>query len=659
MPPKRAGNGEPGVGERDPGSTVPAASGSIPAGPRADGPPNVAARTVPEPAGLDPSDLDRSGLDPSGTGPYTGEPEQIAPRYIEHPRAAASGSDAGPEDREAGPTSAGLTQSGAGEEGDLPPRFAIDAPPVLPRMRADAASAGEAAGAEPLPEDDAAAVRESGAERARAPHASNADGTAAPKSPARHAAEGTIGTVRAVLDRGERNGPQPQHNDLPQEAASGPAGERGTGTPEVAGRTSVIGTVRSALRRMFSPQVRLEPMKAEVQSAPDENRAVQDAPRSRVRSAEPRAAWLPGDPRTNGHAEEAERSHEPHDEADGNIVPSAVLRSRDTTVWDPGSGNGHGRAVEHDAGLDLSPPVRGAASEIGAGRDLAAAHHNARAAERAAVESRGGLARVRELIRSVVRPRGAARTESYGPGHPGSNEAPSRGEVPHDGGSHRPSVNGRSGRSGETPGARAVIETVNRLTDRSAAGELRLPTVAVRGAQPVPADAGTRRGDATHASSAGRREEPIVAAMQEMAVRRGKESAERRGSNGSERHDRQSPEHRMREHRSVVRRDESHVRSMLEQVGGREAAGIEVPKQASLQPVRLHHSRRESMLHEKGGVAPGAPNSTTPSVKISIGRIEVRAAERKEPPAPQPRTATRGPELSLSEYLKQRNREHR
>ncbi|MBS1912833.1 MAG: hypothetical protein JST22_12670 [Bacteroidetes bacterium] len=649
MPPKRAGNGEPGVGERDPDSTVPAASGSIPAERRAEGPPSVAARAASE----------SPGFDPSGSEPYTGEPDHIVPRYIEHPRSASSGGDAGPEDREAGATTVSRTQSGVEDRVETPLRFAFDAPPVLPRQHADAANTGEAVDAHLPPDSDAEARRDFDAGSVRTPRSFDGDETAEPGSSVRHSAEGVPGTVRAAPDRGERNSPPPAHENRPREESYVPGREPGAVAAEGAGRTSVIGTVRSALRRMFSPHVELEPMKAEGPGVSGESRAVHDTARSRARSAEPRAAAVSDGAGAIGDMHEPTRAYQPYGGADGMVVPSAALRDRETAASDSGGTNGRERVQEHDAELGLSPPVRGLASEIGAGRDMAAAQHNARAAERAAVESKGGLARVRELIRSAVRPRGGARTESRGAVHRASDEGASRGEASNDGGLNRPSVNGRSGTRGETPGARAVIETVNRLTDGSAAGELRLPTAAARDGRPIPADAGSHRGDGVHAPAAGSREERVAATMQAPAKGQGKQPAERGVGDGSERRVQESPEHRMREHRSVVRRDESRVRSTLEQVGGREAAVIGAVKQAGLQPVRQHHSRRESLLHEKGSGVPGATNAATPSVKISIGRIEVRAAERKEPPAPQPRTTTRGPELSLSEYLKQRNREHR
>ncbi len=87
------------------------------------------------------------------------------------------------------------------------------------------------------------------------------------------------------------------------------------------------------------------------------------------------------------------------------------------------------------------------------------------------------------------------------------------------------------------------------------------------------------------------------------------------------------------------------------------SAGHELqPPQAgsdNLAPARAHQVRQAEAVHEARRAA-----ESTPAVKISIGRIEVRAPESTTPPQHRQRTAPQpsGPKLTLSEYLKQRNR---
>jgi hypothetical protein len=52
---------------------------------------------------------------------------------------------------------------------------------------------------------------------------------------------------------------------------------------------------------------------------------------------------------------------------------------------------------------------------------------------------------------------------------------------------------------------------------------------------------------------------------------------------------------------------------------------------------------------------PTAAPKPTPTIKVTIGRIEVRAIMPPAPPAPRTKPARTGPTLSLEDYLKQRN----
>jgi hypothetical protein len=68
---------------------------------------------------------------------------------------------------------------------------------------------------------------------------------------------------------------------------------------------------------------------------------------------------------------------------------------------------------------------------------------------------------------------------------------------------------------------------------------------------------------------------------------------------------------------------------------------------AHRETARLMSGEHEATLKE--------PLSSTPTIRVTIGRVEVRAIQ--PPMSPQPRTtpARRGPALSLNDYLKQRN----
>lgn len=61
----------------------------------------------------------------------------------------------------------------------------------------------------------------------------------------------------------------------------------------------------------------------------------------------------------------------------------------------------------------------------------------------------------------------------------------------------------------------------------------------------------------------------------------------------------------------------------------------------------------ESATHPPGQSA--AMPEPTPTIRVTIGRIEVRAITPLAPPAPRPTRTKTGPVLSLDDYLKQRN----
>jgi hypothetical protein len=59
-------------------------------------------------------------------------------------------------------------------------------------------------------------------------------------------------------------------------------------------------------------------------------------------------------------------------------------------------------------------------------------------------------------------------------------------------------------------------------------------------------------------------------------------------------------------------------------------------------------------MAERGRPAAAEPSSRRPTIRVTIGRVEVRAVLQGTPP-PQPAAARRGPALSLDDYLARRN----
>jgi hypothetical protein len=67
--------------------------------------------------------------------------------------------------------------------------------------------------------------------------------------------------------------------------------------------------------------------------------------------------------------------------------------------------------------------------------------------------------------------------------------------------------------------------------------------------------------------------------------------------------------------------------------------------------VTARQERARAVLGRREKTLSG-PSSSPPAVRVTIGRVEVRAVQ---PPAPPPPSAPRGPALSLDDYLKQRS----
>jgi hypothetical protein len=72
------------------------------------------------------------------------------------------------------------------------------------------------------------------------------------------------------------------------------------------------------------------------------------------------------------------------------------------------------------------------------------------------------------------------------------------------------------------------------------------------------------------------------------------------------------------------------------------------------QPSVTRQARRPVAM--AAGEQPAAESShQTPAIRVTIGRVEVRAVQPPEPPRPRARTAVRMPTLSLDDYLQRRN----
>jgi hypothetical protein len=69
---------------------------------------------------------------------------------------------------------------------------------------------------------------------------------------------------------------------------------------------------------------------------------------------------------------------------------------------------------------------------------------------------------------------------------------------------------------------------------------------------------------------------------------------------------------------------------------------------------RAPDQERESPSSDRAAVPPPAPEAAAPTIKITIGRVDVRAV-MSEQPSQRPTPERRNPALSLEEYLKQRS----
>lgn len=79
-----------------------------------------------------------------------------------------------------------------------------------------------------------------------------------------------------------------------------------------------------------------------------------------------------------------------------------------------------------------------------------------------------------------------------------------------------------------------------------------------------------------------------------------------------------------------------------------ESTGTESTETSYLKPSSLGRIRFQQ-------AAESEPSSAEPTIKVTIGRVEVRAIMPSAPIAPASRSRTRSPTLSLNDYLKQRN----
>jgi len=92
-----------------------------------------------------------------------------------------------------------------------------------------------------------------------------------------------------------------------------------------------------------------------------------------------------------------------------------------------------------------------------------------------------------------------------------------------------------------------------------------------------------------------------------------------------------------------------------------DAARLEPKKHVEAEPVLPHPTMPPVLWRDAPPALNGrqssrveAPEATAPTVRVSIGRIEVRAVFPEQPQR-QPPPLPRNPALSLSEYLKQRD----
>lgn len=74
-----------------------------------------------------------------------------------------------------------------------------------------------------------------------------------------------------------------------------------------------------------------------------------------------------------------------------------------------------------------------------------------------------------------------------------------------------------------------------------------------------------------------------------------------------------------------------------------------------IQPRIAIHREPAKTMSEKDEMAFVEPSSPPPNIRVTIGRVEVRAIMPPEPKAPPAKPSRPGPALSLDDYLKQRN----
>ena len=81
---------------------------------------------------------------------------------------------------------------------------------------------------------------------------------------------------------------------------------------------------------------------------------------------------------------------------------------------------------------------------------------------------------------------------------------------------------------------------------------------------------------------------------------------------------------------------------------------------AEIEPdVTRPHVTPHIELTNKVSAEPEAKPEGTPTIQVTIGRVEVRAITPPATPAPRTRPARPGPALSLDDYLRERNRGER
>ncbi|HYP26672.1 MAG TPA: hypothetical protein VE262_08145 [Blastocatellia bacterium] len=100
-------------------------------------------------------------------------------------------------------------------------------------------------------------------------------------------------------------------------------------------------------------------------------------------------------------------------------------------------------------------------------------------------------------------------------------------------------------------------------------------------------------------------------------------------------------------------RGEEEADSMSGLLETREASARDLP--GAVRPREIYAAEKGANTREaeRGGAREKA--TSAPIIKVSIGRIEVRALGRQTTPAPRARPGQQGPALTLDQYLKQRD----